>query len=304
MHSVRNESVPEKTLSLKHSARELSASVNSGHNMETLHRKINHYYDSPAVQFFEQLTGEQIHLGYWDPRYPSLSPAQAAQRLTSVIIHILNPGSDAHILDIGCGSGMPAIEIMQQTGCRVDGITLNYAQQQKAICSARKAKLAHKCHFILGDAAKLPYPDNYFDFTLLLESIHHIGHDQAISEAGRVLKPGGAILIADALVMTETGTSEDQQWLAQTFVSQSQLTLQEISETLTLNGFGQLEVIELTQAIQPSWKKLMLATRQYKSQICQEYGADIYEQMLEFWSQIDFIWSKTARYLIFKAYKL
>ena len=44
------------------------------------HKNINNYYDSPAVAFFEQLAQQQIHLGYWDDKYPNVSFANAAKR--------------------------------------------------------------------------------------------------------------------------------------------------------------------------------------------------------------------------------
>lgn len=274
-------------------------------NTDEAHRRnINSYYDSPAVQFFEELTGQQIHLGYWDQRYPFISLAQAADRLTTVILNQLDLNPMSHLLDIGCGSGIPAIKIMQQKGCRVDGITINHQQQQKAYMSARQAKLCDKSHFILGDATHLPYPNDYFDCTLLLESIHHIGHEQAIREASRVLKPGGAILIADAVVTKESAKEHNKQWLAETFIAKSQLTRQSIMETLILSGFCKLEAIDISQSIQPTWTKLTVATRENKAMICQNHGSEMYQQMLEFWDKIDAIWSSTAEYVIFKAYKL
>lgn len=303
MHTISLDRNSAKSARVHQAATGLNSRDSLPEHTEHL-EKINNYYDSPAVQLFEQLTGQQIHLGYWDLRYPCVSLAQAARRLTSIIINLLKPGPDSHLLDIGCGSGTPALEIMQQTGCRVDGITINYAQQQKAVSAAKQAGLQAKSHFILGDAAALPYPDDYFDYALLLESIHHIGHEQAICEASRVLKPGGEILIADALVMSETGQADYQQWLSDTFVSESQLNRQDICNTLIMHGFGRLEVIDLSRAIQPTWTKLKSATRDHKTTITQTHGTEMYQQMLEFWDKIDVIWSQTAQYMMFKAYRL
>ena len=74
---------------------------------------INAYYDSEAVQFFEKVAKQHIHLGYWDDKYPHVSMAQAAQRLTQVVIDHINVSEDACYLDIGCGCGLPAVEIVK-----------------------------------------------------------------------------------------------------------------------------------------------------------------------------------------------
>ena len=264
---------------------------------------INAYYDSQAVQFFELLAEKQIHLGYWDDKYPNISLAQAAKRLTNVVIDYLDVTQKSHLLDIGCGCGIPAIDIIQQKGCRVDGITLNFQQQQKAKSLARETGLSAQANFIVGDANNLPYPPDYFNCALLLESIHHIGHHQAIAETWRVLKPGGSIVIADGVALKENIPTKHAEWLAETFVAKSLLSEQQIKLQLQEAGFSSLEMIDISQAIQATWQKLVELTKQNKAMICKQHGLDFYKQVVAFWQQIDEIWTASARYLIFKAYK-
>lgn len=264
---------------------------------------INNYYDSPAVQFFEQLSQLQIHLAYWDDKYPNVSFANAAKRLTTVIIDQLDVSNNSYLLDIGCGCGVPAMDIVKEKSCRVEGITINPHQQQKANSLALKTGLSSMATFRVADAANLPYPKHHFDSTLLLESIHHIGHREALKEAWRVLKPGGNILIADGVILKENVNSENQQTLSDTFVAKTLLTERESIETLSDIGFTHIETLDLTAAIQPTWKKLVQATQQNKSQIIQQNDEDFFSTMLDFWKKMDSIWTSSARYLIFKAYK-
>jgi len=48
---------------------------------------------------------------------------------------------------------------------------------------------------------------------------------------------------------------------------------------------------------------LVEATTLNKAAIIEKNGEDFFETMLDFWRQITFIWSKNAKYMIFKGYK-
>ena len=264
---------------------------------------INTYYDSPAVQFFEQVMQQQIHLGYWDDKYPNISLAQAAQRLTQVVIDQLDLPKNSSLLDIGCGCGLPAIDIVKQKSYQVDGITINPQQHLKAEALAAESGLSEKAVFCVGDASTLPYSDLSFNCALLFESIHHIGHKEALAEAWRVLKPGGTILIADGVVLRENIKNTNKSLLAETFVARSLLTESEIYQSLLKAGFSAIERIDLTEAIQPSWAKLVEITTLNKAAIIENNGEEFFETMLDFWRQITFVWSKNAKYMIFKGYK-
>ena len=172
--------------------------------------------------------------------------AQAAQRLTQVVNDNINISKEANYLDIGCGCGLPAIEIVKQRGCQLEGITINPQQQVKASDLAASAGFSQKATFQVGDASALPYAEQQFDGALLLESIHHIGHKDALEEACRVLKPGGSVLIADGVVLKDKVAGGDKALLAETFVAKSLLKESEITAILKQTGFDQIEVIDIT----------------------------------------------------------
>ncbi|NHW88451.1 MAG: methyltransferase domain-containing protein [Archaeoglobales archaeon] len=50
---------------------------------------------------------------------------------------------------------------------------------------------------ILGDALNLPFKNEVFDLVIFCFALHELDAERAIKEAGRVLKKGGAIAIAD-----------------------------------------------------------------------------------------------------------
>lgn len=267
------------------------------------HHNINSYYDSEAIQLFESLAQQQIHLGYWDEKYPNVSLFHAAQRLTNVVIDNISIPQHTRFLDIGCGCGAPAIEIAKQKKCFVEGITINPQQHQKAQQLSQTRHCTKDVNFTLGDANMLPYADQHFNGVLFFESIHHIGHKNALKEAHRVLKPNSQILIADGVVLKDKISTENQALLSDTFVSKSLHTNDEIISLLRDTGFNDIKVLDLTTNIRPTWAKLGLESRAKHVQICKEYGHDFFNQLLSFWQQMDQVWSESAQYLIITAKK-
>lgn len=68
-----------------------------------------------------------------------------------------------------------------------------------AISYARK-RVAANCSFVVGMAQDLPWPDRSFDVLASTLAAHHIleaARQDAFGEMYRVLRPGGALLIAD-----------------------------------------------------------------------------------------------------------
>ncbi|MBS1773717.1 MAG: methyltransferase domain-containing protein [Bacteroidetes bacterium] len=97
----------------------------------------------------------------------------------------------AKVLDVGCGTGHFA-DFIAQKGFDVVGLE----PAKNMISIARE--LFPKITFVEGISAKIPYPDNSFDYILAIEVFRYL--DKADNEASfkefhRVLKPGGKILV-------------------------------------------------------------------------------------------------------------
>ncbi|KAK4405921.1 Tuberculostearic acid methyltransferase UfaA1 [Sesamum angolense] len=74
-----------------------------------------------------------------------------------------------HILEIGCGWGIFAIEVVKRTGCRYTGITLSETQLQYAELKVKEAGLQDQIQLLLCDYRQLPKSYN--------EMIEHVGHE-------------------------------------------------------------------------------------------------------------------------------
>ncbi|KAH9681828.1 Amino oxidase domain-containing protein [Citrus sinensis] len=97
-------------------------------------------------------------------------------RKVSVLIEKARVSKGQEVLDIGCGWGTLAIEIVKQTGCKYTGITLSEEQLKYAEIKVREAGLQDHIRFYLCDYRQLPKANKY-DRIISCGMIEHVGHD-------------------------------------------------------------------------------------------------------------------------------
>ncbi len=116
----------------------------------------------------------------------------------------LSPGKVA--LDIGCGQGLVADMVQEQSGARVVGINISPEQIAKAKDNAAaKGKLGSVLDFQIGSMNdRLPFPDSSFDAAYVVQASCY-AHDfgALMAEVKRVLKPGG--VFSDLTVLSLDG---------------------------------------------------------------------------------------------------
>ena len=111
------------------------------------------------------------------------------------IHHLFDPLMEKHLLDIGCGRGRLSRALVRR-GARVSGID----PQDAMVAMAREA--APEGDFRVAGAEALPFEDATFDGAVILNSLHHVPGAviaAALSEAMRVVRPGGVFLVLEPL---------------------------------------------------------------------------------------------------------
>ena len=99
------------------------------------------------------------------------------------------------VLDVGCGTGVITL-LLAEMGHNVTGLDMAEGMLEKAKEKASSFNLPVK--FRLGDAEDPPFEDELFDVVTNRHLLWALPNpEKAISEWGRVLKPGGRIVIID-----------------------------------------------------------------------------------------------------------
>jgi demethylmenaquinone methyltransferase/2-methoxy-6-polyprenyl-1,4-benzoquinol methylase len=101
------------------------------------------------------------------------------------------------VLDVAGGTGDIAFRIVEASGGNARATVLDINGSMLAVGRERAAKKGHECavDFVEANAEALPFADETFDAYTIAFGIRNVPDiDAALSEAFRVLKPGGRFL--------------------------------------------------------------------------------------------------------------
>ena len=123
----------------------------------------------------------------------------------------LELGPGARLLDVGCGSGGPALHLVQTTGCVVVGVEQFEEAVDGAGRQARERGLASQARFVRADAAQpLPFDDGSFDALLCVDVVNHLPNRRRVLEDwARVLRSGGRLVFTDPVSITGVLDSDE-----------------------------------------------------------------------------------------------
>lgn len=205
------------------------------------------YYNSDDADnfYYHVWGGEDIHIGlYRDEQEPI---ADASRRTVERIASKLSSlGPDSYVLDVGAGYGGAARYLAKTYGCRVVALNLSEKENERDRQMNREQGLDHLIEVVDGNFEHLPYDDATFDVVWSQDSFLHSGHrDKVISEAARVLKPGGELIFTDP--MQADNCPEDVLQPVYDRIHLSSLgSLGFYREQAARNGLKEIEVEELT----------------------------------------------------------
>ena len=106
----------------------------------------------------------------------------------------MNPSSNQSLIDVACGTGDIAKLFLKHVN-KTTQVTC--VDPNKAMIGKGKEKLSKfkNINWIISPAEKIPLHDNLFDFYTISFGLRNTANiDKALSEAYRVLKPGGRFL--------------------------------------------------------------------------------------------------------------
>lgn len=124
------------------------------------------------------------------------------------------------LLDIGSGVGGPARLAASRFGVHVTGIDLTQSYVDIATALSDRTGLGDVTHFVQGSALAMPFEDGSFDAAMIL----HVGMNlpdkaKLMSEAARVLRPGGTFAVYDVMRLRDGAVSFPLPWASAAEIS-------------------------------------------------------------------------------------
>jgi len=110
------------------------------------------------------------------------------------LINMMNPSKNQNLIDVACGTGDIGKLFLDSTD---DNNNITCVDPNKGMIKKAKAKLINykNINWIISKAEKLPSKENSFDFYTISFGLRNTKNlNKVLSEAYRVLKPGGRFL--------------------------------------------------------------------------------------------------------------
>ncbi len=161
---------------------------------------------------------------------------EAQKRYSEFLIsHI--PAGVRRILDVGCGAGGLASELLER-GFEVEGVSPSPLLTDAARRQAGEAFRIHQGRFEDVEFAD----DDKFDLVIFSESFQYISLDSVLENAKQRLEPGGHVLICDFVKTEAPGKS----------VIGGGHPLKKFEQALQRSGLEVLEDIDITRETAPN----------------------------------------------------
>ena len=134
----------------------------------------------------------------------NVAPVMRSADTLGRLVDLIPAAPDAHWLDAACGPGLVARALAPRVG-EVHGVDMTPAMVEVARREAGAEGIGNAV-FSVGDATALDFADASCDGAVTRFSLHHIPlPGRVVTELARVVRPGGAVVVADHVTSADPG---------------------------------------------------------------------------------------------------
>lgn len=198
-------------------------------------------YQNAALNYYLALTkSSYLHYGYWEPLPTedelTLGRFRKAQKAYATKLLSFIPENIHTVLDVGCGVGGNALELLER-GFEVEGLAPDPFQEKQFLQTTQSRAKFHLTTFEDFQSTSV------YDLILLSESSQYMAATDIAQGAGKLLKSGGYLLLADMMRSDPSYT--------QGIFSNCHL-VEELHEALVQAGFHLVKSEDISTQIAPT----------------------------------------------------
>ncbi len=124
---------------------------------------------------------------------------EGLSKYTRKAFHMLPKLDKPHILDIGCGSGVPTMELARLSNGQIIGLDINQPLLDILRRKIKKAGLSGRVGAMKCSLLEMEFPRESFNIIWAEGSISVIGFKRGLKEWRRFLKPNGFLVVHDEI---------------------------------------------------------------------------------------------------------
>ena len=103
------------------------------------------------------------------------------------------------VLDLGCGSGVPTLDLVRLTNGRITAVDIDRSLLDRLDERAASAGVSHRVRTVQSSLKELDLPGESFDLIWSEGAIYAIGFENGLRYWRRFLTAGGFLVVHDAL---------------------------------------------------------------------------------------------------------
>jgi len=145
----------------------------------------------------------EINLDYFRERFI---------KYTRKAFQMLPKLEEPRILDIGCGSGLPTIELAKLSDGEIIGIDIDQSELDKLNRKIEEEDLPSRVKTVKRSVLEMDFSDESFDIIWAEGVIRIMGFEKSLKEWNRLLKPNGYLVVHGAINMVSNKLEEIPSW--------------------------------------------------------------------------------------------
>ncbi len=145
----------------------------------------------------------EINLDYFRKRFI---------KYTRKAFQILPKLEKPRILDVGCGSGLPTIELAKLSDGEIIGIDINQSELDKLNKRVEEEGFSCRVKTVKCSVLEMDFPDESFDIIWAEGVIRIMGFEKSLKKWNRLLRPDGFLVVHDEINIVSNKLKKTASW--------------------------------------------------------------------------------------------